>query len=37
MNGAARLVLERNFGGRALIDVLEQAFDRLGTRIGTGW
>ncbi|HEV2773665.1 MAG TPA: hypothetical protein VGV57_12730 [Thermoleophilaceae bacterium] len=32
--GAARLVLERNFGGRALIDVLEQAFDRLGTRIG---
>ena len=30
---AKRLVLEKNFGGRALIDVLEQAFDRLGTRV----
>ncbi len=28
--GATRLVLEKNFGGRALIDVLEQAFDRTG-------
>ncbi len=30
---AKRLVLEKNFGGRALIDVLEQAFDTLGTRV----
>ena len=28
-----RLVVEKNFGGRALIDVLEQAFDRMGTRV----
>ncbi len=31
--GAARLVVEKNFGGRALLDVLEQAFDKLGTRM----
>jgi len=30
---ATRLVVEKNFGGRALLDVLEQAFDRAGTRI----
>ncbi|HEV2773891.1 MAG TPA: phage terminase large subunit, partial [Thermoleophilaceae bacterium] len=30
---AKRLVVEKNFGGRALIDVLEQAFDTLGTRV----
>ncbi len=26
---------EKNFGGRALLDVLEQAFDRLGTRMAS--
>jgi predicted phage terminase large subunit-like protein len=30
---AARLVVEKNFGGLALIDVLKQAFDKMGTQI----